>query len=55
MKNVDYRKKLGLGFNDESKIKMLKTRIFNLLTEFDETKEDWELEIDIKKITRNFS
>lgn len=55
MKNVDYRKKLGLGFNDESKIKMLKIRIFNLLTEFDETKEDWELEIDIKKITRNFS
>lgn len=55
MKNVDYRKKLGLGFNDESKIKMLKTHIFNLLTEFDETKEDWELEIDIKKITRNFS
>lgn len=55
MKNVDYRKKLGVGFNDESKIKMLKIRIFNLLTEFDETKEDWELEIDIKKITRNFS
>lgn len=55
MKSVDYRKKLGLGFNDESKIEMLKTHIFNLLTEFDETKEDWELEIDIKKITRNFS
>ena len=32
MNFIDYREKLGIGFNDEEKFKYLKTIIFNVIT-----------------------
>ena len=29
---IDYREKLGLGFNDNQKITLLKTKVFNMIT-----------------------
>lgn len=55
MKTIDYRKKLGISFSDKEITEQFKTRILNLLLDFDETKEKWNLFVDVKTVTRKFS
>ena len=55
MKTIDYRKRLSLNFDNDEKIEMLQTRIYNMLFEFEEQKDKWGLQLEITTVVRDFS
>lgn len=55
MKTIDYRKRLSLNFDNDEKIEMLQTRIYNMLFEFEEQKDKWGLQLEITTVVREFS
>lgn len=55
MKTIDYRKRLSLNFDNDEKIEILQTRIYNMLFEFEEQKDKWGLQLEITTVVRDFS